>query len=365
MKVLVSVFNNLYTDQRVEKVCRTLSENGFEPELIGNNWGGLPEMARHYPFSRIVLKSTILRFAYVEFQRKLYKELLRKADKNTILLSNDLDTLLPNYLISKKLNIPLVFDSHEIFTEMPSVNGRFTQKIWRSLESFIVPKLKFIMTASESYADWFAKTYEIERPVVVQNFPQKTENPQNYSATNSKKIILYQGVINPSRGLDKMIPAMKEIENAELWIAGDGPKKAEFLALTKNLSLENKVKFLGKLLPEKLREITKKADVGLSIEENNGLSYYFSMPNKVSDYIQARIPVVVSDFPEMRKVIDRFQTGEKIADHSELAEKVTAVLENGKHFYEDSLNQAAEELCWENEEPKIIDLFRKVVRENF
>ena len=365
MKVLISVFNNLYTDQRVEKVCRTLSENGFEPELVGNNWGGLPEMARPYPFSRIVLKSTVLRFAYVEFQRKLYQELLRKADKNTVLLSNDLDTLLPNYLISKKLNIPLVFDSHEIFTEMPSVNGRFTQRIWRSLESFIVPKLKFMMTASESYADWFAQTYEIERPVVVQNFPQKTENPQNYSEPNSKKIILYQGVINPSRGLDKMIPAMKEIENAELWIAGDGPKKAEFLALTKNLSLENKVKFLGKLLPEKLREITKKADLGLSIEENNGLSYYFSMPNKVSDYIQARIPVVVSDFPEMRKVIDRFQAGEKIAHHSELAEKVKAVLENGKQFYEDSLNRAAEQLCWENEEPKIIALFRKVVKENF
>ncbi|MCB4236119.1 hypothetical protein LDL59_16630 [Kaistella anthropi] len=65
------------------------------------------------------------------------------------------------------------------------------------------------------------------------------------------------------------------------------------------------------MLPEKLREISRKADVGLSIEENNGLSYYFSMPNKVSDYIQARIPVVVSDFPEMRKVVDHFHAGEK------------------------------------------------------
>ena len=365
MKVLVSVFNNLFTDQRVEKVCKTLSENGFQPELIGNNWGGLPEMKRDYPFSRIKLKSKILKLAYVEFQRKLYQELLQKADKNTILLSNDLDTLLPNYLISKKLNIPLVFDSHEIFTEMPSVNGRFTQKIWRSLETFVVPKLRFMMTASESYADWFAKTYEIERPIVIQNFPRKTANPQDYSQNNFPKIILYQGVINPSRGLDKMIPAMKSIENAELWIAGDGPKKAEYLALTKDLKLENKVKFIGKLLPEKLREITRKADVGLSIEENNGLSYYFSMPNKVSDYIQARIPVVVSDFPEMRKVVDHFQAGEKIRNYEELADKVKIVLENGKSFYENPLNKAADELCWENEEPKIVNLFKKVVKENF
>lgn len=360
MKVLVSVFNNLSTDQRVEKVCRTLSENGFSIELIGNNWGGLPDLKRDYPVSRIILKSKILRYAYVEFQWKLYKELLKKADQHTILLSNDLDTLLPNYLVSKKLNLPLVYDSHEIFTEMPSVNGRVTQNIWRSLESFIAPKLNFMMTASESYADWFHKTYGIERPVVVQNFPLKSGNPQDYSIVNSPKVIIYQGVINPSRGLDKLIPEMHKIENAELWIAGDGPKKKEFQELTKTLGLDDKVKFIGKILPEKLREITQQADVGLSIEENKGLSYYFSMPNKISDYIQARIPVVVSDFPEMRKVADHFKAGEKIRDYNELAQKIQLVLNNGKHFYKDALDHAASQLCWENEENGLLGLFGKI-----
>lgn len=360
MKVLVSVFNNLSTDQRVEKVCRTLSENGFAIELIGNNWGGLPDLKRDYAVSRIILKSKILRYAYVEFQWKLYKELLKKADQHTILLSNDLDTLLPNYMVSKKLNLPLVYDSHEIFTEMPSVNGRFTQNIWRSLESFIAPKLKFMMTASESYADWFHKTYGIERPVVVQNFPLKSGNPQDYSIVNSPKVIIYQGVINPSRGLDKLIPEMHKIENAELWIAGDGPKKKEFQELTKNLGLDDKVKFIGKILPEKLREITQKADLGVSIEENNGLSYYFSMPNKISDYIQARIPVVVSDFPEMRKVADHFKAGEKIRDYNELAQKIQLVLNNGKHSYKDALDHAASQLCWENEENRLLGLFGKI-----
>lgn len=365
MKVIVSVFNNLLTDQRVEKVCKTLSEDGvYNIELIGNNWGGLPEMTRSYPVSRLILKSKILRYAYVEFQWKLYRKLLETADRNTILLSNDLDTLLPNYLVSRKLRIPLVFDSHEIFTEMPSLTGRFTQKIWRSLESFIVPKIQYMMTASESYADWFHKTYEIPRPVVVQNFPLRMANTQDYNQLNSPKIILYQGVINPYRGLDKLIPAMADIE-AELWIAGDGPRKIEYQELTKSLKLENKIRFLGKLVPSKLREITQTADVGLSIEENHGLSYYFSMPNKISDYVQARIPVVVSDFPEMRKVVDEFQVGEKIANYTELGEKINTVLQNGKQFYENSLNSAADKYCWEKEEPKITALFKKVKAENF
>lgn len=365
MKVIVSVFSNLYTDQRVEKVCKSLSENGYDLELIGNNWGGLPKIERHYPVSRIQLKGKILRAAYIEFQWKLYQELLKKSDKKSILLANDLDSLLPNYLVSQKLGIPLVFDSHEIFTEMPALQRRFTQKIWRLGERLIVPKLKYIMTASESYADWFSKTYAIARPVTVQNFPLKLQNQQDYSKINVPKIILYQGVINPSRGLSHVIAAMAEIKNAELWIAGDGPKKTEYEHLVKTLDLKNKVKFLGKFLPEDLRTITKKADVGLSIEENNGLSYYYSMPNKVSDYIQARIPVVVSDFPEMRKVIDRFQAGEKIIDHAQLVEKIETVLKNGKLFYKESLDQAARELCWEKEEPKLLQLFKKVVEENF
>ncbi len=366
MKIIVSVFNNLYTDQRVEKVCKTLFDNGFEIILIGNSWDGTPEMKRPYPFYRIPLKSKSLKLAYPEFNKKLYTELLKRADKNTILLSNDLDTLLANALVSRKLKIPMVFDSHEIFTEMPSVKGRFVQKIWRILEQSFVPKLKYMMTASDSYAQWFEKKYQIAKPVVVQNFPRKLP-PATENIEHHPKIILYQGAINPSRGLDKIIPAMKEIKNAELWIAGKGPKYEEYIELSKQLGVTDKVKFLGKLLPENLREITQKADVGLSIEENNGLSYYYSLPNKISDYIQARVPVVVSSFPEMKKIVEKFKIGETIDNHSvkELSEKINTVLRNGKNYYSDHLNHAASVLCWENEEPKILRLFQQVKEDYF
>lgn len=364
MRIIVSVFNNLYTDQRVEKVCRTLSENGYEIELIGNNWRGLPPVNRNYSVKRLNLRAKILRHAYLEFQWKLYRHLLKSAGRNCILLSNDLDTILPNYLVSKKLGIPLVFDSHEIFTEMPSLAGRFPQKIWRTLEKQLLPKIRYMITASESYADWFGEKYKISRPVVVQNFPLYLKSQKNYGQ-NDPKIIIYQGVINPSRGLDKMIAAMAEIPNAKLWIAGDGPMKTEYEQLTKKLGLQKNIEFLGQIFPEKLREITQQADVGLSIEENNGLSYYFSLPNKISDYIQARIPVVVSDFPEMKKIIKEFQVGETISDHSELAEKIKKVLEKAPEFYSENLEKAAAQLCWEKEEPKLLNLFRKVTEENF
>lgn len=365
MKIIASVFNNLYTDQRVEKVCKTLSEEGYEIELIGNSWEGLPEMTRPYSFSRIPLKSKKLRFAYLEFQVKLYRKLLKNATSENILLANDLDSLWPNYLVSKKLKIPLVFDSHEIFTEMPSLQGRFVKKIWKFLEKKLVPKIKYMMTESESYAQWFEKEYGV-KPIVVRNIPKKITEEIVFPE-NTPKIILYQGAINQSRGLQQAILAMNFLENAIFKIIGDGTKRKEYENFVIKNNLQNKVRFLGKKSPVELRQITKTADVGVSLEENNGVSYLYSLPNKVSDYIQSKVPLVMINFPEMMRIKANFNIGEVVENHEprNIAEKIETVLKNGRKYYQLDLENAGKVLCWEEEETKIKNLFKKVEAENF
>ncbi|MGA9212106.1 glycosyltransferase [Kaistella sp.] len=365
MKIIVSAFSSLYTDQRIEKVCETLYKNGYEIVLIGNDWGGAGEMQRPYQFSRIRHSSSSLKSAYPEFNWKLYKELKKNADKNTILLANDLDALLPNVLISKKLNIPLVFDSHEIFTEMPAIQGRFTQKIWRLLEKRLVPNIRYMMTESQSYAEWFSAKYHVN-PVVVRNIPRRITEPVEIP-NNNPKIILYQGVINQSRGIPQAILATHFLDNVIFKIVGDGPKRIEYEELVRKENLGNKVEFLGKLIPTELRKITKTADVALSLEENGGVSYLYSLPNKVADSVQARVPLVLINFPEMVRVYHQFKVGELIENHDpkNIADKIKVVLEKGRAFYQPELKKAAAALCWEQEESKIISLFKKVIAENF
>lgn len=358
-KILTSAFSNLYTDQRIEKVCRTLHENGYDVELIGNDWGGEEKMSRPYSFSRINIVSKTLKTAYFEFNWKLYQEIKKKADQNTILHANDLDALLPNYILAKKLNIPLVFDSHEIFSEMPAVQGKMSQKLWRYLQNKMVPNLKFMMTASRSYAKWFQIKYGI-LPVVVQNAPRKIdfsiEIPEN-----NPKILLYQGALNPFRGIDKAILAMHHFDNVIFKIAGDGPRKIEYEDLVMKENLQEKVQFLGKLLPEDLREITLTADIGMSIEENGGESYEFSLPNKVLDCIQARVPLILSPLPEMLNIKNQFDVGEIIENHNpeNIAKAINTVLNKGRKNYQPELGKAAEQLCWENEEVKLLEVFER------
>lgn len=358
-KVLTSAFSNLYTDQRIEKVCRTLHENGYEVKLIGNNWGGEEMMQRPYPFSRISLRSGTLKTAYFEFNWKLYRQLKKEADKNTILHANDLDALLPNYLLARKLNIPLVFDSHEIFSEMPAVQGKISQKLWRYLQRKMIPHLQFMITASRSYAQWFQKKYGIVA-TVVQNAPRKKgfslEIPENIP-----KILMYQGAINPFRGIDKAILAMHHLENVIFKIAGDGPMKKEYEDMVIRENLQDKVLFLGKLLPDDLRKITVTADVGMSIEENGGESYEFSLPNKVLDFIQARVPLILSPLPEMLNIKRQFDVGEVIVNHQpeNIAAAISIILNKGRYSYQSELHEASDALCWENEEMKLLEVFKK------
>ncbi|MBD8082962.1 glycosyltransferase [Chryseobacterium caseinilyticum] len=355
-KIIISAFSNLYTDQRIEKICKTLHENGYEIELIGNDWNGAEKMTRLYPFVRIPLISKSLKTAYFEFNWKLHRLLKQKADSHTLLYANDLDALLPNYLISKKLNVPLIFDSHEIFSEMPAIKGKASQKLWRFLEKKLVPKIKLMITASGSYANWFSKKYGV-KPVVVQNAPRKI-NFNFEIPENNPKILLYQGAINPFRGIDKAILAMRHLDDVIFKIAGDGPRKKEYEELVIKENLYDKVQFLGKLHPDDLRKITLAADCGMSIEENGGESYFYSLPNKVLDCIQARVPLIMSGLPELEGIKNQFNVGEIIENHEpeNIAFAITKVLNMGRNNYQSELNKAADILCWEKEEIKLLNV---------
>jgi len=215
-----------------------------------------------------------------------------------------------------------------------------------------------MITASGSYGKWFQDKYGIT-PVIVQNAPRKI-NVEDIPE-NQPKVFLYQGAINPFRGIDKAILAMHHLENVIFKIAGDGPGKKEYENLVLKEKLQDKVQFLGKLKPEDLIKVTLTADLGMSIEENGGESYFYSLPNKVLDCIQARVPLIMSNLPEMTAIKKQFNVGEIILNHDPkvIAEAISKVLVRGRENYKPELEKAAELLCWENEEAKLLSVFEK------
>ncbi len=365
-KIIISVTNDIVTDQRVLRAANTLSNAGHEILIVGrkkrDSLSGSHIPFKHKRFRLLFEKGP---FFYFSFNIRLFFFLIFR--KVNILLANDLDTLLPNFLISRLKGIPLVYDSHEYFTEVPELISRSrTRNIWLSIEKTILPKIQYTYTVSHSIADAYKKKYNIDMQV-IRNLPETNfkNTPQvEIPGIIKDKIIIYQGALNTGRGLDIAINAMKSIPKTVLVIVGDGPEKKRLKELSAELYLNDRVLFLDRYLPSELRAVTKQADLGISLEENIGLSYKFALPNKLFDYIHAKVPVLVSSLPEMKAIVKNYDIGEVLEsdDPIHVAEIVNSMLWNEEKIEEwkNNLEIAALELCWEKEEGKLLELFNRI-----
>ena len=359
-KIIVSVTNDLTTDQRVDKVCNTLHNGGYEVLLIGKRLKNSKPIHRNYATKRIKLFFQNGVFFYAEFNLRLFFFLL--FSKKTILLANDLDTLVPNYLIGKLQRKKLVFDSHELFSEIPELVHRpFVKKIWTLLENWMLPNLKNAYTVCDSIAHYYAKKYKTKFSV-IRNLPIH-RNSLNKSEflfdTSEKKVILYQGAINIGRGLELMIETISFLPNCILVIVGSGDISKELETLVSKKKLKNQVKLLGAVSPQKLHTITPLANLGISIEEDLGLNYRFALPNKIFDYIQAEVPILVSDLPEMKKIITEFKVGEIVTNRTPktLGEQIERLLEKN---FSIALKAAKNDLIWEHQEQDLLAIFENL-----
>ena len=125
-RIISSVTNDLLTDQRVHRICKSLSNHDFEVSLIGRRKkSSIALEGRSYSCKRFHLIFEKGPLFYMEYNLRLFVFLL--FSNVDLLISNDLDSLLANYLVSRVRNLPIVYDSHEFFTEVPELIKRKMQ----------------------------------------------------------------------------------------------------------------------------------------------------------------------------------------------------------------------------------------------
>ncbi|MFH1004601.1 MAG: glycosyltransferase [Bacteroidota bacterium] len=368
-KVILSVTNDLSSEQRVHKVCMFLIKNGFEVMLIGRRRKkSLPLEERPYQTKRMFLLFEKGPFFYAEYNLRLFFFLLfRKAN---VLVANDLDTLLANYLVTKLSGSILIYDSHEYFTGVPELKGRkIVKKIWKILEQFIFPKLKYVYTVNKSIAELYRKEYGTDVKVVrnfpVLSFSLKKKNgvmqKKELGLPEHKKIILYQGSVNVDRGLQEAVESMQYVEDAVLLIIGDGDIINEVKALTEKLKLNKKIIFHERIPFDQLQQYTLLSDIGISLDKDTNINYRYSLPNRIFDYIHANIPVLASSLIEIKKIFSKYDVGMLIENHEpkHIAEKINFMLndERKRKYWKENCFIAARELCWENEEQVLKEIY--------
>ena len=372
-KAIVSVTNDLYTDQRVNKVCVFLMDQGYDVLLVGRiRKSSVPLLERSYQTKRMRLLFETGPLFYASFSIRLFLFLLfRKVD---VLVSNDLDTLLPNYLAQKfKRKARLVYDSHEYFTEVPElINRPKVQKFWLKIERKIFPRLKSVYTVNESIAAIYSNLYSKEIKVVRNISPLwsaiNLQTKQELGIPENSHLIILQGAgINIDRGAEEAVEAMCQID-AVLLIVGDGDVVEILKRKVKKLELTKKVLFFGKKPYHVMMNFTHFADIGLTLDKPSNLNYKLSLPNKVFDYMHTYTAVVATNIKEVAQVVTKNEIGTIVMDFTvnNLAESINSILNDQQLLaqYKENCKAAALTENWQRETKILQEIYPKVTTKN-
>ncbi len=364
-RIIVSVTNDLSTDQRVKKVAEILHQLDYEVVLVGRALPDSLPIQRPYTCRRFQLPFHSGALFYISFQIRLFFFLMfSKAD---VLLSNDLDTLLPNFLASKIKGISLVYDTHEYFCGVPELQHRpFVRSIWRGVEAWIFPKLRWVFTVNPSIAQLYYQDYGVI-PRVFRNIgprlqPRKWKTRAELGLPESAFIFINQGTgINIDRGMEEAVDAIAQIPNACLLLVGSGDAIPNLKRVVAARALQDKVLFVNKMPYEELLHFSQAANCGLSLDKPSNINYQFSLPNKIFDYIQCQKPIIASDLKEVAAIVRDYKVGLIAADHQ------TATLQDvmqqmmvlqPKGTFDGALQKAAETLHWEAESAELLKFYR-------
>ncbi|MFK8036708.1 MAG: glycosyltransferase [Crocinitomicaceae bacterium] len=358
-RIIVSVTNDLSTDQRVKKICEFLHHSNFEIILCGRLLkNSIALNDRPYKIKRFKLWFNKGALFYANYNLRLFFFLL--THKTDWLLANDLDTLLANAWCKRiKRKLVLVYDAHEYFTEVPEIQNKpFVKKVWQRIEKKSLPRVNHFYTVNESISKLYKTKSKLDVKI-VRNISDPKQIQLTYTKADlglpeGKKIVIMQGAgINIDRGAEEAIEAIQLVAEAVLIFVGDGDVIPILKQTVRAQKLEDKVFFFPKQPYQRMMNYTMHSDLGLALDKATNINYQLALPNKLFDYIHAGIPTLSSDLIEIKKIIQTYKIGLIAKDHSitELANCMQKILFDDKYasILKNNCEIAALDLTWQNE----------------
>lgn len=360
-RIIFTVTNDLTYDQRMQRICTSLAQHGYGVLLVGRKLRtSKPLTEKPFVQKRLFCFFTKGIGFYAEYNLRLFFWLL--FQRMDALCAIDLDTIIPNLLVSILRHKKRVYDAHELFTEQIEITSRpAIHKAWLGIEKFTVPKFTKGYTVNQFIADEFRRRYSVGYDI-VRNMPLYTGDNQP-SSNSTEKFIIYQGAVNEGRCFETLIPAMQQV-NAKLVICGEGNFFTQVKQLIAQYNVTDKVALKGYVLPSELKGLTPQARVAVTLFEKTGLNQYYSLGNRFFDYIMAGVPQVCVAYPEYKAINDVYNIALLIENTD--AETIAAAL--NKLLTDDVLyttiatncQHARKQLQWQQEEKKLVAFYHNL-----
>ena len=324
MRVTMLVRNTFTHDSRVEKEARSLTDAGYSVTVVAEAAGTLPDAESRdgYHVVRVVrplARVPLLRF--IAYRRRLVRELLRTRPE--ILHAHDSDALEPVASAARTLRIPFIYDAHELWLgQLRRGRSRIYWSLFltyfRLVQRMLVPHAAAVITVSPAIASRLQRAYDLAQVHVVPNYPEADgatvpidlrSLPGGEVIPAEAPIVLYLGAMMPGRGIEELLAAMREVPGAHLVLLGYGLLVEQIRAQVGELGLAERIHFLGPVPPNEVVSYSASADIGVSPLFASAPSYALSLPNKLFQYMAAGLPVVASDLPQVRDVVEANAAG--------------------------------------------------------
>lgn len=277
-------------------------------------------------------------------------------------------------------NMKLIYDSHELEMDR-SLNKR--RKKWMKrplmiLEKYLINHSDSTIVVSDSIADVLVKTYNLRTEIsVVRNIPNfwivdkntcnkvRKDLCEQMGWSISDFIIMYHGSVSPGRGIEYAIQSITILKNCKMVIMGNGPLKEELVSMSKKLNIDSNLLFIPPVKQDIMWKYIGAIDVGLCILENTNRNHYLALPNKLFECIQAEVPLIASNFPEISKIVNKYKVGLccRPDDVSDLAQCIRR-MQSDSNLYESFKNNckdAKKDLCWEKEQKIIQKIYYQYI----
>ncbi len=300
---------------------------------------------------------------YESFHFDLARERILACGPYDAILANDLTGLV---LVRRwGLEAPLIYDAHEYSPGQYTPDAAGREKAEQA-ERFLRENLKYcdaVMTVCEGIAEEYAREFGIEKPVVVTNATRYRELTPVICMNDTIRLV-HHGVAAAQRKIENMIDAVILADSRyELDLFLIHKDTAYFESLKARASACPRIRFLEPMPMQEIAERLNVYDAGFYILEPVNFNHLHALPNKLFEFVQARIGIIIGPSPEMARSVTKYQLGAVADDFTPwaMARLLASISRSDINRFKENAHRHAFELSGEVQAAIISELVRKTI----
>ncbi len=259
----------------------------------------------------------------------------------------------------------LVYEPHEL--EAVKDPSPLLRKVYSRVERWLIGQADAVLVVSGGIQEWYQKEYGLPKVFLAHNVPEKPFDPNQqvtsyrdrFNIPKDELVFVFQGALIGARNLELYLRAFADSPKHHLVFMGNG-----FMEETIQPYVENhaNIHHMGFVPVSDILAHSHTADVGLCLIEQKNLSYYYSAPNKLFEYLTAGVPVVASNFPGMEKVVADNGVGWNLDPHQDqdFITWLKQITPEEIQTKRNQLEKVASTFSWAHEKKQIEELYHTI-----